>query len=553
MKPTAKSISAYDPVIDVCIANERRATNGSPDPRVFTSEWTNINCAGINKSTRTGMMLVVVLVVIALLSLAAGTFCQLMLSEREAAQMAARQARARALAASGIDMTRSFLGWEKQAQLDDGGWYDNPQRFRGVLVSDDPSAKQRGRFSMVAPLIEDGYFNGIRYGLENDSARLNLNVVAQIAGSDEESARQIMMGLPGMTEEVADAILDWVDPDDETREFGAESDYYQVLDPPYSCRNGLLASIEELLLVRGVTPTLLFGVDANRNGIAESTEPDAGSIAEVDNSDGCMDRGWAAYLTLHSVELNVRPDGSPKIDVNQEDMQTLYDELTEVLAENEATFIVAYRQFGPSESTEPSENTAVSLDFSREGGTQLTSLLDLVGAKVEVQVEGTQETTLLESPYPEVAALGGESIVTLFENVSAQPAEVIPGRININQAPRVVLRGIPGMSDEIVDQILGVRQPNPVEADPQRSHEAWLWMEGIVSLEEMKALSAFVTAGGDVYRAQAIGYFDQSGPAVRIEVIFDATVSPARVISWKDISHLGPGYPIEMLGIEVSM
>ena len=35
--------------IEACIANERRATNGSPDPRAFTSELPNIRCAGIKK------------------------------------------------------------------------------------------------------------------------------------------------------------------------------------------------------------------------------------------------------------------------------------------------------------------------------------------------------------------------------------------------------------------------------------------------------------------------------------------------------------------------
>ncbi len=38
------------------------------------------------------------------------------------------------------------------------------------------------------------------------------------------------------------------------------------LDPPYAPRNGPMETIEELLLVRGVTPELLFGVDANHNG-----------------------------------------------------------------------------------------------------------------------------------------------------------------------------------------------------------------------------------------------------------------------------------------------
>jgi hypothetical protein len=39
-------------IIEACIANERRATNGSPDPRAFTSELPNISCAGIDRSSK---------------------------------------------------------------------------------------------------------------------------------------------------------------------------------------------------------------------------------------------------------------------------------------------------------------------------------------------------------------------------------------------------------------------------------------------------------------------------------------------------------------------
>ncbi len=57
---------------------------------------------------------------------------------------------------------------------------------------------------------------------------------------------------------IADAILDWLDPDDTPRENGAEVDYYAAQNPPYAPKNGPLDTIEELLLVRGVTPELLF-------------------------------------------------------------------------------------------------------------------------------------------------------------------------------------------------------------------------------------------------------------------------------------------------------
>jgi general secretion pathway protein K len=58
---------------------------------------------------------------------------------------------------------------------------------------------------------------------------------------------------------VIDSILDWRDTNREHRLNGAEEDYYRGLDPPYSCKDGPLDVVEELLLVKGVTAKLFTG------------------------------------------------------------------------------------------------------------------------------------------------------------------------------------------------------------------------------------------------------------------------------------------------------
>jgi general secretion pathway protein K len=53
---------------------------------------------------------------------------------------------------------------------------------------------------------------------------------------------------------LVNAVKDWVDDDSEiTAPFGAESDYYQQLQPPYSCKNGPMDGLGELRMVRGIT------------------------------------------------------------------------------------------------------------------------------------------------------------------------------------------------------------------------------------------------------------------------------------------------------------
>ncbi|HTZ18069.1 MAG TPA: general secretion pathway protein GspK [Dissulfurispiraceae bacterium] len=67
---------------------------------------------------------------------------------------------------------------------------------------------------------------------------------------------------------IVDSIEDWRDADDLTRLNGAESDYYMSLPVPYKAKNADFDSIEELLLVRGITPELLYGT-GNKSGLAD--------------------------------------------------------------------------------------------------------------------------------------------------------------------------------------------------------------------------------------------------------------------------------------------
>lgn len=58
---------------------------------------------------------------------------------------------------------------------------------------------------------------------------------------------------------MVDSIMDWKDPDNLHRINGAEDDYYESLSHPYHCKDGPFDTVEELLLVRGVTPSPFYG------------------------------------------------------------------------------------------------------------------------------------------------------------------------------------------------------------------------------------------------------------------------------------------------------
>ncbi len=58
---------------------------------------------------------------------------------------------------------------------------------------------------------------------------------------------------------IINSVKDWLDSADDdaiTGLSGAESEYYEELDPPYASRNGPLPDISELLMIKGITPAL---------------------------------------------------------------------------------------------------------------------------------------------------------------------------------------------------------------------------------------------------------------------------------------------------------
>ncbi len=58
---------------------------------------------------------------------------------------------------------------------------------------------------------------------------------------------------------LVDSFLDWIDSDNLARANGAEADFYQSLEPPRHVKNAPLSSYEEILLVHGFTPEMLYG------------------------------------------------------------------------------------------------------------------------------------------------------------------------------------------------------------------------------------------------------------------------------------------------------
>ena len=138
-----------------------------------------------------------------------------------------------------------------------------------------------------------------------------------------------------------------------------------------------------------------------------------------------------------------------------------------------------------------------------------------------------------------------------MDALSTQSAEVMPGRLNINECPAELLYGIPLLSEEIVQGILEARSVD--SDDPNRLYETWPLVEGLVTLEQMRLLTPLWTGGGDIYRAQIVGYFEATGVSHRADVVIDATSINPKVLAWRDLSHLGRGFDLSVLGLRSSL
>ena len=481
-----------------------------------------------------------------------------MQTENHAVHLTGNQIKAKAIAESGVAMLQSLLMQDEEVVLDMGGIYDNPEFLRSVLVVDDEVQEMRGRFTFLAPLIDlEGNYDGVRFGLEDESARVNLNALLMLEESAEGSGKSLLMALPGMTDEIADAILDFMDEDDEVRDFGAEfDDYYSTLDTPYAPKNAPLETVEELLLVAGVTPELLFGRDANRNGIVDPHEwtPSTNDDPYIEEMLQLVpELGWSSYLTIFSMEANYGEEGAERIYLNDDDLAGLHARLSENFSQEWADFIIAYRQNGPYSGTPNSKDLVSSapVNLKTEGKTKFTQVLDVIGATVQVKVG--RDTKYLVSPFADGPIAMTLYLPIMMERMTVNEAPIIPGRININQAHRDILLGIPGLDEATVDEIISLRTPVPDLDNENMKYESWIMTEGLVTLTQMKALMPFITGGGDVYRTQVVGYFEGGSASSRHEVVIDTTQPQPRILLWRDISYLGRGHSLDVLGVELGV
>ncbi len=126
-------------------------------------------------------------------------------------------------------------------------WGNNEKVFRNAAIGE-------GYFSVYCARMTGSGGIATNYGVIDEESKINVNKAShgllkaflEVAGGADSLAAA----------EIASAICDWRDENDEPLTGGAENSYYRSLSNPYPCHNGEFQSLNELLLVKGVEPEL---------------------------------------------------------------------------------------------------------------------------------------------------------------------------------------------------------------------------------------------------------------------------------------------------------
>ncbi len=456
--------------------------------------------------TARGVVLVAVLVVTALVVVVALGLMFMMRAEVSASAANTRGEQAYEAAASGLARATTIL---KASAGDPKIWYDYPEVFLNQFVADDGA--NRWYFTVYADPA-DPQQRTPRYGLTDEAGKINLNVVTA----------ETLLGLPNMSNELVDCLIDYRDADSDTRPEGAEQDYYDHLETPYVIANAPLSSLEELFFVKGFTARIVYGEDANMNGILDPNEDDGDETFPPDNRDGVLDKGLRAVATVYSSERDVDNNRRPRVNINGDPDAAKRAGLPERVTQ----FIKMYRE---------------------DGGT-FQHASDLLEMRHQLKSNPKNQPGLKAGSWIE-PQVGAAELPIIMDRLTtrAESKRPVQGLVNVNTAPAEVLAALPGMDPNLAQQIVDARR----DLDPDaKSTVAWLYTQNLLDAAAFKTVAPSITARSFQYSVRCVGFGVPCGRYRVVEAVVDFSGSAPRVVYLRDVSRLGPPFALDAESIE---
>jgi len=201
-----------------------------------------------------GVALIIVMVTIFVLAALAGGFALSMKVETKLARNANCDSELEWIGRSGVELACYILA--EQLNIASEPFDSLNQKWAGGPGSYTSSNSPLAEISLTDHILGNGTYDIKITDLER---KFNINADA-LGGARVLEQVFIQMGVDaGEYPAIMAAIQDWVDPDDDAHIGGAESGYYQSLNPPYLAKNGPIDDILELQLIKGVTWEIFAG------------------------------------------------------------------------------------------------------------------------------------------------------------------------------------------------------------------------------------------------------------------------------------------------------
>ncbi len=214
----------------------------------------------------------------------------------------------------------------------------------------------------------------VKIKIDDENSKINISALANevVEKTPYYGILQRFFGNMGFSIDIADCIIDWIDPDNVRFPYGAESsDYYLTLTPPYSAQNDEMKSIDELLLVKLITPENYYGLGGGNHGLEKNLvednkgdvkiplyklenlsaveskkESDSNSKENIERKIGKeKDRSLFNYLRVYGNKSDFT-DEVNKININTASFRVLTS-LSNEMTEDVVTEIIRKRQIQP--------------------------------------------------------------------------------------------------------------------------------------------------------------------------------------------------------------
>jgi hypothetical protein len=453
-------------------------------------------------ATRQGFVLVAVLIFVVLLGMVVASLLFQSAADESAAAASAGNEQAWATALSGV---AEILRAAPAAGGPDTDWQDNPSRFKHQLVHDDGA--DRWFFTVFNPAPADSLAD-LRYGLADEAAKINLrhttvDQLSKLPRLTPDLARTLFSSLPSHSDSPS--------PTNSTPDPESSTDPFPLPDPsespspdPFSqLRTIPLDSLDDLLQIPGITASLLFGEDLNRNGRLDP--------GEDLNQDDQLDRGLAQYLTLVSNTPNTSRSGTRRANLNDPT-----DPLPPVDLPSGFTNYIAALRASRQSLGHPAETLDAVLDFKDSLGT----------------------TTLVPS---EITL---ENLPLVLDHFTTSTRTNLPGLINLNTASTIVLASVPDIDLPLAESIVSTRTALSPE---RRETIAWLVQEGVVNTNQFKAIAPHLTARSHQFTCRIAGYGLPSGRFKVLELDVSIASGSPQVTRLRDVSRLGFPLPPDVI------